>query len=159
MDGIVVGLVGVLVALPWVRDVWHQYTDFFDELLNSSDPGTVDSAQFQRDIFKPLAVITAINLALGFVYNVGFLMWKQATPGKLIMGLRVRLRETPGPMPLQAVLLRWLGQYGVGILGLVPIIGGLTGLYSLLNYLWPLWDDKKQAIHDKIAKTNVVRVR
>jgi uncharacterized RDD family membrane protein YckC len=159
MDGIVVGIVGVFVALPWVRDVWHQYTDFFDELLNSSDPGTVDSAQFQRDIFKPLAVITAINLALGFVYNVGFLMWKQATPGKLVAGLRVRLRETPGPMPLQTVLLRWLGQYGVGILGLVPIVGGLTGLYSLLNYLWPLWDDKKQAIHDKIAKTNVVRVR
>jgi len=34
-----------------------------------------------------------------------------------------------------------------------------AGLYSLLDVLWPLWDDKKQAIHDKIAGTNVVRVR
>jgi uncharacterized RDD family membrane protein YckC len=29
----------------------------------------------------------------------------------------------------------------------------------LLDYLWPLWDDKKQALHDKVAKTNVVRTR
>jgi hypothetical protein len=33
------------------------------------------------------------------------------------------------------------------------------GLYPLLDDLWPLWDDKKQAIHDKLAKTNVVRIR
>ena len=86
-------------------------------------------------------------------------MWKQATPGKLLLGLRVRLRDDPGPMPLGTVLLRWLGQYAVGILGIVPFVGRPSGLYSLLDYLWPLWDDKKQAIHDKIAKTNVVRIR
>jgi uncharacterized RDD family membrane protein YckC len=27
----------------------------------------------------------------------------------------------------------------------------------LLNYLWPLWDQHRRAIHDKIAGTNVVR--
>jgi uncharacterized RDD family membrane protein YckC len=60
-------------------------------------------------------------------------------------------------MPLGTVLLRWLSQFGVGILGLVPVVGSLAGVYTLLDYLWPLWDDKKQAIHDKVAKTNVVR--
>jgi uncharacterized RDD family membrane protein YckC len=29
----------------------------------------------------------------------------------------------------------------------------------LLDHLWPAWDGKKQAIHDKIARTNVVRSR
>ena len=87
-------------------------------------------------------------------------MWQQATPGKLLLGLRVRLRERPGPMPLPTVLLRWVGQFGVGRrLGLIPFVGTIGSIYSLLDYLWPLWDDKKQAIHDKIAKTNVVRVR
>ena len=87
-------------------------------------------------------------------------MWKQATPGKLVTGLRVRRREVPGPMPLGTVLLRWLGQFGiVGLSGLVPFVGSVGGIYSILDHLWPLWDDKKQAIHDKIAKTNVVRVR
>jgi uncharacterized RDD family membrane protein YckC len=57
------------------------------------------------------------------------------------------------------VLLRWLGQFGIRVIGLVPLVGSVTGLYLLLDYLWPLWDDKSQAIHDKIAKTNVVRIR
>jgi uncharacterized RDD family membrane protein YckC len=30
------------------------------------------------------------------------------------------------------------------------------GLLGLLNGLWPLWDDKKQGLHDKVAATNVV---
>ena len=29
-------------------------------------------------------------------------------------------------------------------------------IIKILNLLWPLWDDKRQALHDKIAKTNVV---
>jgi uncharacterized RDD family membrane protein YckC len=162
LDSILLGIVGGIAALPWIRDAWHIYVDWIDDALRTSEAGssnTIDTAQLQRDLVKPLAIIGAINLALGFVYNVGFLMWKQATPGKLLLGLRVRLRETPGPMTLGTVLLRWLGQYGVGILGLVPYVGSIGGIYSLLNYLWPLWDDKKQALHDKLAKTNVVRTR
>jgi len=162
LDSILLGIVGAIVSLPWVRDVWHVYKDWFDDALRAGDDGSsasIDTAQLQRDLFKPLAIIGAINLALGFVYNVGFLMWKQATPGKLMIGLRVRLRETPGPMPVGTILLRWLGQFGIGIVGLVPYVSSISGIYSLLNYLWPLWDDKKQAIHDKIAKTNVVRKR
>lgn len=27
---------------------------------------------------------------------------------------------------------------------------------TILNYLWPLWDEKNQALHDKICKTRVV---
>ena len=86
-------------------------------------------------------------------------MWKQATPGKLMVGLRVRLREQarPDAPPHRAAA---LGR---------PVRPGrprdravrrhLSSLYSLLDDLWPLWDDKNQAIHDKIAKTNVVRLR
>jgi uncharacterized RDD family membrane protein YckC len=36
---------------------------------------------------------------------------------------------------------------------------GIFTLYiaTLLNYLWPLWDEKNQALHDKICHTRVVR--
>jgi uncharacterized RDD family membrane protein YckC len=83
----------------------------------------------------------------------------QATPGKLALGLRVRLRDRPGPMPLWTVLLRWASQFGYSIVSVVPVLGTVLGLYWLLDHLWPLWDGKKQAVHDKIARTNVVRVR
>jgi uncharacterized RDD family membrane protein YckC len=162
IDSIIVGVVAALLALPWLRDAIDLYGGWFDELLRTSEAGTtstVDTGQLQRDLARPLAFILGIQLLVGFCYHVGFLAWKQATPGKLLVGLRVRLRETPGPMPLATVLLRWLGQFGVGIFGLIPLVGSVTGLYSLLDVLWPLWDDKKQAVHDKVAKTNVVRVR
>ena len=158
IDALLLGIVAGIIAFPWARDVFDSYRDWFDEAM-SSDGSAPDTGQLQSDIAGPLVIITLINVALGFVYNVGFLMWKQATPGKLLLGLRVRLRDRPGPMPTGTVMLRWAGQYGVALLGILPVAGCLTFVYTVLDYLWPLWDDKKQAIHDKIAKTNVVRIR
>jgi uncharacterized RDD family membrane protein YckC len=162
IDWVIVTAIVLVLALPWIRDIWHTYRDWFDDALNDGANGTTtspDTSQLQEDIAGPAAIIGLITLALEFCYHVGFLMWKQATPGKLVVGLRVRLRERPGRLPFGAVLLRWLGQFGIRVVGLIPFVGSVTGLYLLLDYLWPLWDDKKQAIHDKIAKTNVVRLR
>jgi uncharacterized RDD family membrane protein YckC len=161
IDTLIVGIIVAIVAIPWIRDVWHTYRDWFDDVMDSSGAGSsnVDTGQLQRDVAKPLAIIVGIQLAISLCYHVGFLMWRQATPGKLLTGLRVRLRESPGRMPFGTVVVRWLSQFGVGLLGLVPVVGSLAGIYQLLDDLWPLWDDKKQAIHDKVAKTNVVRVR
>ena len=33
----------------------------------------------------------------------------------------------------------------------------LLDSYSIVGYLWPIWDDKKQTFADKILKTVVVR--
>jgi uncharacterized RDD family membrane protein YckC len=39
---------------------------------------------------------------------------------------------------------------------LVPLASQVVPFLSLLDGLWPLWDDKRQALHDKVAKTQVV---
>jgi uncharacterized RDD family membrane protein YckC len=161
IDWVVVTALVAVLTIPWLRDLWHSYRDVLDQLVDDSRNGTstVDTGQLQRDVAGPAAVIALVTLAVTFCYHVGFLMWRQATPGKLAVGLRVRLRERPGPLPLGTVLLRWLAQFGVRLLNLVPAVGVLVGLYLLLDYLWPLWDEKNQALHDKVAATNVVRVR
>jgi hypothetical protein len=43
---------------------------------------------------------------------------------------------------------------------LFNLIGGifLFNLPILVDYLWPLWDSKNQALHDKIVKSRVIRV-
>ena len=83
----------MIVALPWVRDLIHDYRTWFDAAMDTSrNGGTVDTAELQRQTAKPVAIIAGVQLAVGFVYTVGFLMWRQATPGKLACGLRVRLR-------------------------------------------------------------------
>ena len=38
------------------------------------------------------------------------------------------------------------------------LLGALTGgIYTILNYLWPLWDENLQCLDDKIFSTLVVR--
>ena len=107
----------------------------------------------------PFLLFTLVALGVSFVYNVTFLKWRSGTPGKLMVGLRVRLRELPGRMSWGTVLMRWAGQNWYAALSWVPILGSVLGFYPLLDVLWPLWDGKRQALHDKVAKTNVVRVR
>jgi uncharacterized RDD family membrane protein YckC len=165
LDKLILTVLTLAVGFPFVLRIGHIYTRFMQQAQaaarNGSDPnGAV--RLLQSHIAGPALVVALIGLVLGFAYHVGFLKWKQATPGKLALGLRVRLRETPGPMSLATCALRWLAQFGaVGLLQLLPVVAlkGLVGLYPLLDDLWPLWDSKNQAVHDKVARTNVVRIR
>ena len=70
------------------------------------------------------------------------------TPGKRVAGTRlarIDTGEAPG------------GGTGVGRI-LVPwLINSATGgVYVIIDYLWPLWDDHKQRVSDKMFKTQVV---
>jgi uncharacterized RDD family membrane protein YckC len=52
------------------------------------------------------------------------------------------------------------GWTGVGRLLLRGFLGNITGgIYTVLTYLWPLWDEKNQTLDDKIFSTLVIKVR
>jgi len=85
-------------------------------------------------------------LAVYLVYEVAFVSRTGATPGKMAAGISIRLRDQPGPPPLKATLVRSVCYLGFQ----------LFSLAHLLDVLWPLWDARKQAIHDKVGATNVV---
>jgi uncharacterized RDD family membrane protein YckC len=57
------------------------------------------------------------------------------------------------------VLVRWATQNLATFLAFVPLVGFVAWVFSILDDLWPLWDGKRQALHDKAARTNVVRTR
>ncbi|MFC3997092.1 RDD family protein [Nocardiopsis sediminis] len=70
------------------------------------------------------------------------------TPGKRWMKIQVVSLETGLPPTKGRSFLREL-LYAV--LGQISVIG-------LLDILWPLWDDQRQTIHDKVGSTVVVTV-
>jgi uncharacterized RDD family membrane protein YckC len=74
------------------------------------------------------------------------------TPGKHVAGIRVVPVEG-GPLTFGHAVSREVLWKGIVIGG----VGGLLVIPALLNMMWPLFDDGHRALHDKAARTLVVR--
>ena len=81
---------------------------------------------------------------LALVYHVGFWTWQGTTPGGMICQLRV-IRTDGKRLEFPESLVRGL----TGIISLVPVG---------LGFLWILRDPERQAWHDRVAGTYVVKV-
>jgi uncharacterized RDD family membrane protein YckC len=104
-----------------------------------------------------IVVAVPIVIAVAFLYAPYFMQREGAqngqSLGKQIVNIRV-IRDTRQPFDWGSAALREIAIKGL----LFGIAGSLTaGLAQLLDYLWPLWDDDNQALHDKVASTYVVR--
>lgn len=163
IDSLVVGVVATVLGLPWWIQVVREYVDFLDELTAAVEAGrssSTDSLDLYYDIAGPLAVLTLITVLVGLVYHAAQLRRRGSTLGMRAVGIEVRTWEPQGgPLPWRVVLLRWATFYGVGILTAVPLAGSFASLYVVLAGLWPLWDKRRQGLHDKAAGTVVVRSR
>jgi uncharacterized RDD family membrane protein YckC len=113
-------------------------------------------------------VIVVLGLMAFAVWNSGY---RQGTTGQSI-GRRVTKTklvkiETGEPIGFGMALLRQICLLTVTLVSIV--FGGFLGfgivfcfvislLIVFLNYLWPLWDPKRQTVVDKIVKAVVVRI-
>ncbi len=77
------------------------------------------------------------------------------TYGKQALGIRV-VQLDGRPFTLGTAALREIAVKGLmmGVAGSVS-----AGVAQLLDYLWPLWDVNRQALHDKVVSSAVVRSR
>jgi uncharacterized RDD family membrane protein YckC len=157
IDGFIIAIVSLpLTYGPMTRAV-TVIQEVFRQAMAAAEAGrsTVSSTAADQ-LDGPLFQVSMTLLVVSVVYEVAFLTLTGATPGKMVAGISVRLRDKPGPPPLVAVLKRTVVKEGPRALGSLPVLGVAGSLFNLLDDLWPLWDPKKQAIHDKVAATNVV---
>jgi uncharacterized RDD family membrane protein YckC len=165
IDGLILSVPALLVALPDLG----RLIDLFREQVDAGATGSATVDAQIRALTDTITLHQLVVAVLALVYFAGMLRWKGATLGHFAVGLRVRLREVPGRMPWSGICVRVLLLNGLGMLPSVLTAAGLhlaasliglpVLLFTLLNLLWPLWDDKRQALHDKAAGTNVVKVR
>jgi uncharacterized RDD family membrane protein YckC len=160
LDGIIIFIATLPLTFVPLRRVVTIFMDVMQQSWDAAQRGSSTapqvSAALTEEMNGKIALVSLIGLAFFVVYEITFLALIGATPGKMAVGISVRLRDEPGPPPLVAVLKRTFVKEGPAFIESVPVLGFLLGLFSLLNVLWPLWDSKKQALHDKVAKTNVV---
>ena len=106
----------------------------------------------QYGLAGPIMTIYLVSLIVSIIYSTGMLMWKGGTLGQMALGLRVVPVNTGAQqhgLRLGMSLIRSIAFYG---LSAITIIG-------LINVLVPLGNRKRQALHDMIAKTQVVKIR
>ncbi|HPF80863.1 RDD family protein [Nostocoides australiense] len=163
LDLLIVGALTAICGGYWLLKAIRPWLDQVTDAINSSttDPQRLEDLSNSLSTYltgRDFMIFTAISLLVGLIYHVFFLTRTGATPGKMALRISVRERERPGPLPVQVALRRYLLTFVVNVLGWVPgLLSVLAGLVGIADLLWPAWDPKRQALHDKIAGTNVVR--
>ncbi len=85
-----------------------------------------------------------ISYVLPFILTMLFWYYKSATPGKMLLGLKIVDAATHGRPSRGQLVGRYLAYY-------------VSGLPLFLGFLWVAWDRRKQGWHDKLAGTLVVK--
>jgi uncharacterized RDD family membrane protein YckC len=92
-----------------------------------------------------LVLPAAANLAFGFYNKVHLVGTRGASIGQAQQKLRV-VTASGDLVPTKTLVLRLIIQTVFIFLPVVPLI----------DLLWPLWDEKRQTLHDKAVDTYVI---
>ncbi len=174
LDNVIVGIASLpftIAAQISMQDRMQGLADELQRRVDENDPGALSWYLHQlADLWQQHAWIYAAPAALVFLVTAVCLRVWGGTPGKLITGLRVRLRERPGNLgwgraaarallyPALNSVVIFLG-FASGSLVVLGIAFAVVIVWGLLDPLWATWDPRKQTLHDKVVGTNVVRIR
>jgi uncharacterized RDD family membrane protein YckC len=140
-----------VLGAPLIKHVYDQFRDWFHAADAANQAGLPVPQFHTGNIARDVLLFGLIGGAVQVVDEVIFLKLCAGTVGKLACGLRVRAWDTRGPLTWPVIGKRVLAFQ---VAASVPQVGGV---YYLLDVLWPLWDGRKQALHDKLAGTAVVK--
>jgi uncharacterized RDD family membrane protein YckC len=155
LDGAIIGGISAVLIVPI-------YLFAFVTVLSSAAAATTegqtavtgtDTASQSTAIgtfFLLWVAVFVISVALQYGYYVEFALRRGGqTIGKRVMKIGVVPINTAESLTRGHLGLRWISEIGMGF---VPGLG-------LIDVLFPLWDKPyTQALHDKAAKTVVVRL-
>ena len=159
IDFIATSLIGGLLSLPIQLKISDELSSTIDDLSSGSATFSDVMDAVLKASNDHIVALTLIALATSFVYHVVFVGLLSATPGKLLLGISIRRTGTPGRVGWVVAVRRRLLQTALGLLRLNAVSELLYLLGSAVDLLWPAWDKRRQALHDKVADTVVVRGR
>ena len=92
-----------------------------------------------------IIVLFLIPEAIYYTWMVGS---RSQTVGKMAVGIKIVDAESRAPIGYLRAFRRWLSTAALRALFTIP---------TIIDHLWPLRDRKNQALHDKVARSVVVR--
>ncbi|MBI3620051.1 RDD family protein [Candidatus Roizmanbacteria bacterium] len=104
-----------------------------------------DLQKLQASAYNPLGIIISLACALAF-FLIFWVNYDGATPGKKLLGIKI-VKADGEKLTYPVAIIRYIGY----------LVSAVTIFFFEIGYLWIIWDKKKQAFHDKIAGTVVVK--
>jgi uncharacterized RDD family membrane protein YckC len=149
IDGIVIAIIsGILINL-----FVPSYSQMIDDITRAIEG---NNAQAMNTIIGEsvgtVFLVGLLSYIFASAYAIAFWVTTGQTIGKMALKISVRRVDRPGPLDIGTAIRRRLLQ----LLSVIPGVSGLYSIVLLLDGLWPLWDEKRQTLHDKIASTQVV---
>ena len=129
----------LLVVAPLLY--WFYGPAYFAAMLYSLN-GPASSAG--AELSGPVEFL--LNWVFPAIAVIVFWIYRQATPGKMIIGAKIVDANTGGPPSTGQLIGRYLGYY----VSMIPLFLGM---------IWVAFDARKQGWHDKLAGTVVIRER
>jgi uncharacterized RDD family membrane protein YckC len=90
-----------------------------------------------------------LTIVIGTLYYGLMHGLRGQTLGKMALGLKVVKKGTAEKIEMGPAFIR----------AIVEQLLAATCILGLLDGLWPLWDKDRQAIHDKVATSQVIKAR
>jgi uncharacterized RDD family membrane protein YckC len=155
VDGLVVTLLVTLATLPVLLPMLERVSDYFADVVAAAQRGLPQPALDQQSLISTSdqLLVTLASVGLTFLYQALFLRWRAATPGKLLCSLRV----VPVDQGRTSGGLGWRPAVVRALVWAAPGVSALLLVFQLLDVLFPLWQPRRQALHDLVARTQVVR--
>jgi len=85
------------------------------------------------------------SFLLNIAYFAGFWIWQSATPGKMVLGLKI-VDEQNKNISVAQTFIRYFSM----ILSAIPF---------MIGFIWVAFNPKKQGWHDLLAKTYVIKTK
>lgn len=100
----------------------------------------------QQEAFRRLLMLNLLQILAVCAATVWF--WKRygATPGKMVMRMKIVDAKTFGAPTTGQDIARFLGYF-------------LSAFPGMVGFLWIAFDKRKQGFHDKIAGTVVIKLK
>ena len=156
VDGVICAVLTALVTFPALGRAAGIMSDFFRASIDAAQSGGTPPPAPVGAGLRPAAGQPGEHRHLHGLRDRAAHLASAPRRAAASWGSACGCAERPGPPPLSAVVRRTFVKEAGSIVGLLPVVGLLGSLFTILDSLWPLWDERRQALHDKAAATNVV---
>jgi uncharacterized RDD family membrane protein YckC len=145
IDGFIIGIPANIIGGIVFSGIFAASTPTFDPTTGQITGG---EAGFFAGILAAWGAFILMYWILTAAYYTYLHASRGQTVGKMAMKIKVVEEASGGNISFGMAFVRWLIPFPIGLI--------TCGIGALLDGLWPLWDPKRQAIHDKVAKSLVI---